>query len=195
MPYTPFDPTKAVTFDLPAGQVRLQQQSVGVIVPADALGDLCGAMSEEQTRKLGLAVGSSIGRRVAARLSDAPGRQKGGEATVEQFAEHLAGEFAVMGLGRLGIERWGRALVWVVDHGTLPLPLIAVVLGGALEVATGRSARCVKITQGATRSRFVVVNAAAADRVQNWLREGVSWGEVLVRLHGSRDATERGGEA
>jgi len=148
MPFAPFDPTRAVTFDLSSGQVHLQDSLATVIVPASALADLCSAAGDEATARFGRAIGQAMGKRVAGRLGGPEASRTEVEtSTIEGFVEHLGGEFALTGMGALSLERWGRALVFVLDRATAPVLLVSTLFEAALESATGRSARCIRVME------------------------------------------------
>lgn len=186
----PFDPTKAVTFDLAHGHVHLEDAPERVLVPAKALAQLCAAAGADATRALGRSIGEPMGRRLARRLGETAG------ATIDAVVDHLGGELSLAGLGSLGAERWGRALVLVVDESPLEASgdaLLAAVLEAALAASTGREATCVVLARDAGRVRLLVVGAGGAEKVRSWLGSGTSWGDVLVRLHES--AAEPRGEA
>ncbi|MCC6648248.1 MAG: hypothetical protein IT374_22090 [Polyangiaceae bacterium] len=172
-----FDPTHAVTFDLASGRVHLEDAPARVLVPADALAALASAAGDDAARALGAAMGAPAGRRAARRLGDASA------ATLAAWVEHLGGELALLGLGSLGVERWGSALVLTFDHCALGDALAAAVLASAFDAATGKPVQVVPLARDATRARFLVTGAAGADKARGWLAEGVSWGDVLVRLH------------
>lgn len=172
-----FDPTHAVTFDLASGRVHLEDAPSRVLVPADALATLTAAAGDEAARAFGAAIGAPAGRRAARRLGDAR------EATLSAWIEHLGGELALLGLGSLGVERWGDALVLTLDHGALGEAVTAAVLASALDAGTGRAAHAVPLARDATRARFLVTGAAGAEKAKRWLSEGAAWGDVLVRLH------------
>jgi hypothetical protein len=196
MPYAPFDPTRAVTFDLSMGQVHLQDSQPTVIVPAVALADLCAAAGTEATAGLGRAWGQALGRRLLARLGGPHGsRDEIDGASLQVFVEHLGGELALAGLGALTLERWGRALVFVVEGGVAPTALVCALFEGALEAATGRVARCVQIVKEKQRARFLVSSPSATQSAQAWLAAGMSWGEVLAKLHAAQEAPEPRGDA
>jgi len=196
MPYAPFDPTRAVTFDLSSGQVHLQDSPSTVIVPAAALADLCASAGEEATARFGRAIGEAMGKRIAGRLGGPQASRAEVEtATIEGFVEHLGGEFALTGMGAVTLERWGKALVFVLDRGALPAGLVAALFEAALQVATGRSVRCIRIMEEQVRSRYLVTSVSAAGRVQGWLSEGASWGEALVKLHAAQQAPQPRGDA
>src|ERR1700690_235006 len=119
-----FDPTHAVRFDLPRGSVRTRGDDDRVLlVPTAALDDFVRSASPEAVERLGRSLGAAIGRRAAARMGDPQG------ASLDSFVAQLAGEAAIAGVGALSIERWGRALVIVIEDsplvGTLLAPIVA----------------------------------------------------------------------
>lgn len=185
MSHVRFDPSKAVTFDLSHGLVHLDGAPPRLLVPAEALGTLAEAAGADATRAFGRALGEAIGLRVASRLSAGDGLRG---ASVDAVIEHLGGELSISGLGALGLERWGRALVLVIDQSPLAQAgdaLLEALLGSALEAASRQSALALFLDRDATRSRFLIAGNAGVEKVRAWLAEGVSWGEALVRLHAS----------
>src|SRR5689334_22347123 len=116
MPDLRFDPSQALTFDLAHGLVHLEGAPSRLLVPADGLLVLARAAGPAAVATFGRSLGDAMGRRVASRLAEAEGVRA---ATVEVVVEHLGGELALIGLGSLGLERWGRALVMVVDQSPL----------------------------------------------------------------------------
>ena len=195
MNHVPFDPSKAVTFDLARGLVQQEGAPSGLIVPAEALATLARAAGPEAFQRFGRAIGEACGRRVASRLAAADGVRAAGAGAV---IEHLGGELAVTGLGSLSLERWGRALVLVVDQSPLGAEgdaLLESVLEAALEAAAGEKPCVIVLARDGVRARFLVTGHAGADRVRAWLNEGVSWGDALVRLHGPPSVTTPRGDA
>ena len=185
MPDPSFDPSSAVTFDFSHGLVRMDGAPARLLVPADALVALLSAAGAEATAAFARSLGEGMGRRVAGRLS-AEGGAGALAASVAGVVDHLGGELALAGLGSLSLERWGKALVLVVDHSPLGASgdrLLEVTLAGALEEATGKPARALVLARDAAQARFLIGSAAALDKVRAWLEQGVSWGEALVRLH------------
>jgi hypothetical protein len=188
-----YRPDHDVTFDLAHGLVHLEGAPARVLVPADALSALCAAAGDEAAGAMGRAMGRAMGLRVAARLAPLAqadeGPQAGGgarAASVETMVDHLGAELSLAGLGSLGIERWGHALVIVVDHsplGTSGDGVLEAIVGEAVGVATGRHVRAVLLARDGARARLLMTNGAVAERVRGWLRGGVSWGEALARLH------------
>jgi hypothetical protein len=182
----PFNATHAVRFDLGRGRVSVGASEGGggearVLIPADALRDLCQAAGSEDVKDFGRRVGTEIGRRVAARLGDGSG--------IGAMVEHLGGDLALAGLGSLGAEVWGQALVFTIQGSPLGKDgdaLLAAILEGALQRAVGRDSAVVPINHTDDKSRLVVVNRATGSRVREWLAEGVSWGDALSRLSAAR---------
>lgn len=191
MPGTRFDPSQAVTFDLERGLVHRDGAPSGVLAPAQALAALCAAAGPEATAAFARSVGAAMGRRVAARLAAGPEGSVPGPAAVraaspEAVVDHLGGEIALAGLGALGLERWGRALVLILDRcpvGPEASGFLEALLEGALDAAAGRAVRAVVIDRDAVRARVFVGGGDAVGRVRAWLAAGVGWGEALVKLH------------
>lgn len=153
-----------------------------MLVPADALVDLCRSAGDEAVSDFGRRLGTAAGRRVAERLGDTS------SATLEEVLEHLGGELALLGLGSLGLERWGRALVLTVDGGPFGAQLdrlLAAVLEGALQRAFGRDVHAAKLVRDDRQVRFLIASAASAGKVTEWLGSGLSYGDVLTRLQQS----------
>jgi hypothetical protein len=174
-----FDPAHAVHFDLPRGNVRTRRDDDRVLlVPMAALDELVRTAPPAAVEAFGRSLGAAIGRRAATSLR-APQN-----ASVETFVTHLAGEAAIAGVGVLSVERWGRAVVVVVEDSPLNGALIVALVASALQVASGRRASCALLSRDDRSARIFVGNEKAADRVRAWLASGVSWGEAVVKLHG-----------
>ena len=191
MPEPRFDPSKEITFDLTHGVVQLGGAPLRVLVPADALAMLCVAAGTEASTTFGRALGDVMGKRVASRLGSpsrgADPREAVRRATLEMVVEHLGGELALAGLGSLGLERWGRALVMVIDQSPLGPggdTVLEATLGAAVGAATGRLVRARRLSRDGVRVRFFMGSERAAFKVRAWLVQGVTWGEALARLHG-----------
>ena len=187
-----YRPDQDVTFDLAHGLVHLEGAPARVLVPADGLAALCATASADAVRAFGASIGQAMGLRVASRLHAAApaedeGRGAGARAaTVEMMVDHLGAEVSLAGLGALGMERWGHALVVVIDHcplGPRGDQLLEAVVGEAIAAATGRHARAVLLVRDGVRVRLLLANSTAAERVKGWLEEGVAWGDALTRLH------------
>lgn len=186
-----FDPSKAVTFDLAHGLVHLEGAPSRVLVPADALLSLARSAGPEAAAAFGRSLGEAMGRRLAARVTAAA-------ASVDVVVEHLAGEMALAGLGALTLERWGRALVIVIEASPLGAEgdvILESAIAAVLKECTGRPVHALRIGRDGARARFFVGGSASVDKLRAWLSEGTSWGDALVRLHApaeSASAAQRG---
>ena len=186
----PFDASKAVTFDLSRGQIQKDDEP-RLLVSAKALMELCHAAGADATATFARAAGESIGAAIARRFERAGGDPKG--ASIDAVVEHLGGEIALAGFGSLSIERWGRALVIVVDRGPASPDgdrVLAPLLASAVSTAAKVEARCVRLSRDGDRARFLVTGPKGAEKVRDWLLSGISWGEALVRLHPGARAGE-----
>src|SRR5690606_36295904 len=185
------------TFDLAFGHIHLDGAPHRVMIPARALVKLCRAAGEEETAELAHGVGEAMGRRVALRLApDGSGDGDDGKARrqaavrtagLERVVAELAGEMAIAGMGCVSAERWGKALVLVLERspfGDDGDDFVAAVLQSALQTMTASPARVVKLVRESERVRFLVVSGATVDAVRTRLDRGESWGAVLVALHG-----------
>ncbi|HEY8041852.1 MAG TPA: hypothetical protein VIF15_18740 [Polyangiaceae bacterium] len=171
-----FDPTHAVRFDLPRGSVRAGGEGV-LLVPTAALDDLVLSAPAEAIEALGRALGAAIGRRAAARMNPST-------AAIEAFVTHLAGEAAIAGVGALSVERWGRALVVVVEDSPLVGTLLSPLVAAAVEAASGRPVACTLLSRDERSARILVGSERGVGRVREWVAAGVPWGEAIARLHG-----------
>ncbi|MEZ4225835.1 MAG: hypothetical protein R3B13_33085 [Polyangiaceae bacterium] len=175
-----FDPTHAVKFNLSVGQIDLD--GARVLVPPEALLQLCQAAGVESVRDFGRSIGTEVGRRLASRLGE---RLAG--VSIDGVVDHFGGDLALLGLGDLGVERWGRALVFTLSGSPLGGQgdeLVAAILEGALQRGAGRDARVLCLGRADELARFVVVSANTSDKVRSWLGEGAGFRDVIVRLQG-----------
>jgi hypothetical protein len=185
MAYAPFDANKRVTFDLAQGRVTLGEGSgaPALLVPAEALASVCRIGGPSAFAAVGAAIGEPMGERIASRAGGSDALRA---EPLETIVDHLGGELALVGLGALAAERWGRALVLAAEHapfGADGSELLARVLERALSVASGRDLRCVSLGQDGSRARFLVTGPAAAGKVSDWLSSGKSWRDAIARLH------------
>ncbi|MBN2195728.1 MAG: hypothetical protein JW751_23105 [Polyangiaceae bacterium] len=184
-----FNPSHTVEFDFERGLVAQGPTAPRVLLPADLLRDLISGLPESSRTDLGHRMGTELGRRVAEGLGT-----RAADTSIEGVVEYLGGELALTGLGSLGLERWGRALVMTIAGSPLGAPgdwLVARVVEGALQRLFGRDTRAVLLGRAGAMSRLLVVNPRTAVRVTQWLDEGAAWGEVLARLQ--EDSKPHGG--
>jgi hypothetical protein len=174
-----FDPSYVLEFDLARGQVKVQNAGERLVVPVDALLALCQGASPEAVRDFGRRLGTEAGRAVLERLGD------GAAASIDAVVEHLGGELSLMGVGSLGVERWGTALVVSFRHsplGSASESLLGAVVEGALQRAFARDVVAAPLVRDGEQLRFLVTSRYGADRVRELLASGVAWGDVLTRL-------------
>ena len=178
-----FDPTDAVRFDLPRGSVHTRGDDERVVlVPAAALSAVvasAASVSPEAVDALGRALGSALGRRAAIRTGHVEG------ASPEAFVTQLAGEAAIAGVGVLSVERWGRAMVVVIEGSPLASALLAPIVTSAIEAASGRRVWGALLSRDDRLARVFVGSEGAAGRVRAWIASGMAWGDAVVKLHGA----------
>ncbi|MDB4994286.1 MAG: hypothetical protein JWM74_1718 [Myxococcaceae bacterium] len=200
----PVDLTSAVRFDLGRGTVKMGgagQPSVGleeraVLLPEDVLADLVAAAGPEVSAVAGRQLGASMGKRLADRLG---GHLAVRDGSFEAVISALAAEVSVSGFGTVRMERWGRALVLVVEHAPrIDGGFVSAMLQGAIEAAvtnvtttaSEQQVRCTLLSVEERALRVLVANGRAVERVRAWLTEGVSWGEALTRLQATPSRRE-----
>jgi|SRR6185437_3572878 len=174
-----FNPTQSVRFDIARGTVRAGSGDDRLLlVPASALIELARSAPTAAAEAFASALGAAIGRRAAARIGDASG------SSLEDFVTQLAGEAAIAGVGVLGLERWGRALVVVLEESPLTGALAVPFVRAALDAASGRTVSALLLSADSAPVRVLVTSERAAGRVREWMASGLGWGEALSRLQG-----------
>lgn len=184
MTHPPFNPAQSVQFDLGRGRVEFGDAVPRLLIPADALLELCRGASAEAQRDFGHRLGAEAGRRAASRLVGGAGR-----ASIDAVVDHLGGDFALLGVGSFGIERWGRALIVTLTDsplGTEGDSMLAAIIEGAIQRALSRDCHAVALGRSDGVARFAVLGRDAALSMRRWLGEGVAWTGALARLNGSR---------
>ena len=175
-----FDATGAVQFDLSHGAVRTGSGREPVLlVPCSALDELALSAPSEAA-VLGRAMGAAIGARAAKRLTDPAA------ATIEAFVTQLAGECAVAGIGVFSVERWGRALVVVIEESPLAGPMLAPVVSSAIEAALGKPVSAGLLARDAKQARVLVSSEGAVTAVLEAIAAGTPWADSLAKLNAGR---------
>lgn len=176
-----------LSFELAEGLVRLGGEA-RIVLPVSVLLTFVGAATADVRRGFARTLGESIGQVATIRMKEedfaAPLALV--DASPEAALSELAAAWALAGLGGLGMERWGRALVMTVDN--VPLPrdtddLLEVMIEGAIEQATGRKVHVALIERHRNRLRFFVGNARAVEKIRTLLTRNVAWAEALAQLH------------
>ncbi len=173
-----FDPTRAIIYDLARGQLRDDEGASRLNLPAHLLLRLCEHAGHEASSEFSRALGAELGRRVADKL----GREKD-TANVEVWTEHLGGQFALIGLGDLKVEQWGRALVLRITDAPKGMShIIEGVLEGALQRGLSRKATVVGFDRDG-ELECLVVSDETAGRVRALAQDGAGLGQVVEELH------------
>jgi hypothetical protein len=192
-----FDPAQALRIDLARGQLSLAGSGGGsgnrLLVPLDSMIDLLSSADNDAITAFGAGIGTDMGRRVRDRLGSAVD-----QASVELFLEHLGGEIALAGLGSLSLERWGYALVLVLeglkDAASLEI-LVAALLEAVIQRALSRDVTVVSLGRQADALKFAMLGRHAKDQVEQAMAAGKSLGDVLTQLHQSTQANATRGES
>jgi hypothetical protein len=180
---TPFDPAGYFAFDLAHGAVHTRHGDRVLMLSSDVISPLVATAA----RHGDLTAVRSLGKRMGEHAARSLGGDVAGQSP-EDVLQHAAGTLALLGWGTLSMERWGRALVLVLE-GAPQLDAdslgLAALLGGLLTSLGGRDVACVPIGRSA---RFVVVHPQVAETVWSWAKEGVSLPEIVGRLGEEEEA-------
>ncbi len=178
-----FHPSSALSFDLRRGRIRMAGSASQLLIPVDAMLTVLRALGSEEVGDFGRMVGTELGRRVVAAFAHGEGALA--EASPEAVLDCLGGAFAVQGFGSLGLERWGAALVLVIDDSPLGpdgREFLGAVLEGALQRGFGRAARAVELDFDGARTRYALLGETTAGDVRAALRAGSPWTTVVGQL-------------
>ena len=169
MPEPHLDPSGFYELDLPRGTVRTRAGERVVVMADHVARALFAAAEPSAARQLGEAVATEAMRH----LDDLP------DATPERVLGEAAAALGVFGWGRLGLERWGDALVATLDD--LPAGVDAAseaILSGFFSRLSGREVACA----AAGRGKYLLVDPSVAPQVRAWAAEGASVPAIVERL-------------
>lgn len=169
----------SLRLDLPKGSAELRGEPV-VVLSAQALETLLRASPAASRVDMGRDLGAAMGARVAHAMGGAAGVRA---AALETVVGALAVEVALAGLGELGLERWGRAMVITLSGGPLAkqAELLAGLVGGAIAAATGSTAAAAAMGDG----RYFVGTQRACERLRSYVTAGTAFGDALARMQGA----------
>ena len=191
------DLTSSVRFDLPRGAVHTtglglagQGEERAVLIPVAALAEALASAPRDTREHVARAIGGSIGRRAASRFGGIEGVRV---ADVESVVESLGAEIALAGFGALSLERWGKALVILLEvppafDSSFFASLLEAAVGAATAWSTRASLACLHLSNDGG-SRFLIARGSSAEQVRMWVSSGVPWAEALRRLQ--RDGGNR----
>ncbi len=172
-----FDPGGFFEFDLATGSVRARGAGRVLILSDSVVAPLVSAAVGNgdltSVRKLGRELGEGVARDLGADALELP---------VEAVLEAAAGVLAVMGWGRLQVDRWGDALVASLEQ----IPHldddhlgVAALLGGLFSSLAEREIACVPVSSA---GHFVLVDPSVAQKVWKWSRSGDDIAAIVGRL-------------
>ncbi|MFO0554725.1 MAG: hypothetical protein U0271_40480 [Polyangiaceae bacterium] len=194
------DALRPVRFDLSRGEILV---SVGrsrvddephVLLPTSVIASLL--LDPGLARDAGLRVGVSAMERVATRMLSQRDERRGADIRqvvraqpLEVVVDFLGAELAMLGLGALRIERWGKALLFVLDPCPLAAEQDAFVEGlfeGALASVAERDVRALVVDRTGETARVLVGSERAIDRAAPLVAEGQYFTDVIRTLHDRR---------
>lgn len=178
--------TAPLRFDLHRGRIQNREGDGFLLLPISVMSELCRSLSEESLVSFGYAVGTEIGRRLAGRLGNS-------NSSVADVVAEVGSEFATAGFGTLGVEIWGKALVFTLKDTPLTFggmetvdradPLLGAILSGVLMRAFSRDSNVVALGRSHGVARFVACSSGTSEQVEGWVGANLSSAEVLARLN------------
>lgn len=172
-----FDPEGYYAFNMTRGEVHTRSGDRVLVLSGDAVGPLISTAVKHGD----LTAVRALGRKVGEQALDSLG-SGAMDASPEAVATHAGGVLAMLGWGRLHLERWGKALVVrVTGAPELDGPHLgmAALLGGMLSALGGRDIACVPV---GNEGQFLVVAPSVAEQVWAWAKESPQIGAVVARL-------------
>lgn len=171
-----FDPGGFYQFNLTEGAVQTRDGARVVMLTDAVVAPLVAAAVGNGDLTAVRRMGQQIGDQVRSDLGEALA-----SSAPEAVLTQCSGVLALFGWGKLSAERWGDALVAVMQHAPAlddERLGIAALLGGMLSSLMEREVACVP----AGDDRFVIVDPAIAETVWAWSREGASVASIIERL-------------
>ena len=175
-------------FDLASGSVRLTAGEPQVLVSASIVGSLVA--SAPNAREMGRLIGADLAGRARIRRAMTGGgasEETMRSLTLGDVVDLLGGELAILGLGNLRSERWGSALLFVLD----PCPLdtradgfLAGIIESAVASAGVRDLRAAVLDHEDRTVRMLICNEVAMKRAEALRAEGLPFTSIVSRLQG-----------
>lgn len=194
------DLQRPVRFDLSRGEILV---SVGrsrvddephVLLPTSVVATLLADAG--LARDAGLRVGVSLMERVATRMLSRQEERRGVDVrqivraqSLEVVVDFLGAELAVLGFGALRIERWGRALLFVLDPCSLSAaqdPFVEGLFEGALASVADRDVHALVVDRTGETARVLIGGESAIERAAPLVAEGQYFTDVIRILHDRR---------
>jgi len=172
-----FDPGGFFEFDLAKGAVSARGGGRVLVLSDGVVAPLISAAVEAGDLTAVRELGRQLGEAAAAEMEGAPQ-----DGAAEEVLGHAGAVLSLFGWGRLGVDRWGDALVATLDQ----LPRlddehlgIAALLGGLFSSLADEEVACVPVGDDGT---FLLVDPSVAQQVWKWSRGGDDVAAVVGRL-------------
>ncbi|MBX3252291.1 MAG: hypothetical protein KF901_34275 [Myxococcales bacterium] len=171
-----FDPGSFYELDVARGTVRARGGNRVLVLYDSSAAALVSAAARSGAQSVLEELGSVLGAQARELVGDVT------NATPEAVLGEAAALLGTFGWGRLGLERWGGALVvTVADAPALPGEALEAMLDGFFTALTSRPVGCVAVEE----RRFLLIDPGIRGDVREWARGGMKLPEVLSRLGAS----------
>ncbi len=162
------DPAGFYELDLSRGTVRTRAGDRVVVLTKEVVGALVSSAGDREALR---SLGETMGGEAARHLDDG--------ATPEVVLGEAEVALGMFGWGRLGIERWGDALVATLDEAPSEASeALAALLTGFFSRLAGREVVCVPASDG----KYVMVHPTVADTVRSWASAGAEVPTIVAKL-------------
>ncbi|MCB9613730.1 MAG: hypothetical protein H6721_07955 [Sandaracinus sp.] len=171
-----FDPGSFYELDLARGTVQTRDGQRVVVLYDSAAAALVSAAARNASREVLDQLGGALGAQAREMVGDVAG------ATPEKVLSEAAALLGTFGWGRLGMERWGDALVVSLsDRPAVGDDAVEAILAGFFGALAAKPVGCVAVGD----HRFLLVEPGIEAEVRGWARGGAKLSAVLDRLQGA----------
>lgn len=172
-----FDPGSYYELDLARGTVQTRGGQRVVVLYDSTAAALVSAAARNASREVLDQLGGALGAQARELVGDVA------SASPEKVLGEAAALLGTFGWGRLGLERWGDALVVTLTEApSVGDDAVEAILSGFFGALVARPVGCVAV-EG---HRFLLVDPGVEAEVRGWARGGAKLSAVLDRLGGSR---------
>ena len=171
-----FDPAGYWEFHLASGAMRTQSGQRVVAVPEDVLASLIAHAVHAGDAAALVRLGEHLGKEAREALG-ADARGLGPDAVLGQAGAIVT----LFGLGKLGLSRWGDALVVSLDGAPQVDPsreAAGALLSGLFSTLAGHKVACVPVED----ARFVLVHPDAEGAVRALAKSGATLADLVSQL-------------
>jgi hypothetical protein len=193
------DPEGYFNFDLASGRISYtRDKGDAIIIPLEAIKSFSKASPDEEPHQifyiLGLHVGKHFGKTLA-QIYDGRGMEE--NIAPEDFLNNLNAILTLHGFGLMNMETWGNVLVFEWDllfkSKLLTSSFQEGIIAGILREFSKQEFDVATLENGMReRGKFLAGNAQMIKFTRQWIEEGASTGEIVMRLKNGQHLRQGG---